>query len=295
MSEFNKYSTDGGATFIDVEDKNAVHWADYRKTGVNNVLPFPYTRASGYISAGVTFTINSDRSVSANNIATGYAGFELVNVTTLQSLISKFGTLRIKACPSGGGANYKVYCRTSGGYIIDEGNGILIPSNATITEGLSIQIVSGYNPNGLTFYPMLLPESVTDFTYVMPGIMTNSDLTKIVQVKSSGNITSAINTLLTNQGISGINCTNSIISSDEQRTFFALWFERSDTTNDINPNIDLSSVFPYDNKYWTGGCVATRDNDTSGMWWIDANSSTLRIRLPKGSSTFIVNGFILNT
>ena len=40
MSEFNKYSTDGGATFIDVEDSNAVHWGDQSKGYVGkNVLP----------------------------------------------------------------------------------------------------------------------------------------------------------------------------------------------------------------------------------------------------------------
>lgn len=39
MSEFNKYSTDGGATFIDVEDSNAVHWADNTILGAKNLLP----------------------------------------------------------------------------------------------------------------------------------------------------------------------------------------------------------------------------------------------------------------
>ena len=40
MSEFNKYSTDGGATFIDVEDSNAVHYGDQSKGYVGKNLVY---------------------------------------------------------------------------------------------------------------------------------------------------------------------------------------------------------------------------------------------------------------
>ena len=45
MSEFNKYSTDGGATFIDVEDSNAVHYGEQSKGYVGKNL-FDYINAA---------------------------------------------------------------------------------------------------------------------------------------------------------------------------------------------------------------------------------------------------------
>lgn len=38
MSEFNKYSTDGGATFINVEDSNAVHWNERKGYVTKNLF-----------------------------------------------------------------------------------------------------------------------------------------------------------------------------------------------------------------------------------------------------------------
>ena len=72
MSEFNKYSTDGGATFIDVEDtngrimseqliRNTVGW-----TGKNKAYPFKSTTNNN-----VTYTVNSDYSVTISTTNAG--------------------------------------------------------------------------------------------------------------------------------------------------------------------------------------------------------------------------------
>ena len=65
MSEFNKYSTDGGATFIDVEDSNAVHWEDNGVFGVKNWLP-PFDNFVATGTTGVTMTDNGDCTVTVN-------------------------------------------------------------------------------------------------------------------------------------------------------------------------------------------------------------------------------------
>lgn len=64
MSEFNKYSTDGGATFIDVEDSNAVHYGDQSKgyVGKNKWI----TDGAIGSGTGISFTRNSNGTVDVS-------------------------------------------------------------------------------------------------------------------------------------------------------------------------------------------------------------------------------------
>ena len=70
MSEFNKYSTDGGATFIDVEDSNAVHWSQAEGYVGKNRNSMPYYASSG-TTHGITKVINADGTININNTTTG--------------------------------------------------------------------------------------------------------------------------------------------------------------------------------------------------------------------------------
>lgn len=97
MSEFNKYSTDGGATFIDVEDTNGrimseqlirdtVGWTRkniLKNTGTNTTIH------------GVAYTVNVDKSVTLNNQASADNSNFVINQFTIPAgvyILSKTGT-----------------------------------------------------------------------------------------------------------------------------------------------------------------------------------------------------------
>ena len=190
MSEFNKYSTDGGATFIDVEDSEAVHYGNQSKGYVGKNL-FINTGKTATVSS-VVFTHNSDDSVGLNNTASATA---IYNVGSVKELSGINQNVILSGCPSGGSTStYSLQIRTlasanviqNGTYLIDNGNGVTFnPSGPLVdTNGnsvsisdlyINIRIGSGEDTTGKTFYPMIRLASVSDSTYE-PYLTPNTDL-----------------------------------------------------------------------------------------------------------------------
>lgn len=152
--------------------------------GAKNLLP---NNAVSKTVNGVTFTVNSDGSVTVNGTASAYAQFDLSS-----DIEYKEGKYILNGCPSeGGSSTYVIWVRntaiTTG--ITDAGSGATLNVTNVDTFKASIIVYSGATVNDLTFYPMLRLASITDDTYV-PYSMTNRELTD--RLTANANLGTAI-------------------------------------------------------------------------------------------------------
>ena len=176
MSEFNKYSTDGGATFIDVEDSNAVHWSDNAILGAKN---FMFTTQTTHTTNDGTWTIDKETGViTASGTPTGYSD---TNFTfPLTPGIYRIGKIE-------NGVNI-----TWGGYELHKNGQTIYTYAPNLTDGqvidltsydfdeisMSVKRLSNNVAISGTIYPMLRLSTDTDDTYA-PYTMTNRELTKL--------------------------------------------------------------------------------------------------------------------
>lgn len=134
------------------------------KTGVKNLIPFPYTTQSGYTQAGITFTVENDGGITLNGTSTGWCYFTCVRKNFGQSFNSINAT---------GNGTYKA---------------ILIGTESAANRvylgyyqnSLSVQVTVAPNVtiDNLTVYPMICYEeeiNVTDFELYAK---TNRELTE---------------------------------------------------------------------------------------------------------------------
>ena len=172
MSEFNKYSTDGGATFIDVEDSNAVHYGEQAKGYIGkNLLK---NNASTTTISDVTFTVNSDGSVTINGTASANITSFFIN----SNMTLKAGSYWLTGNPSGiTGTSYGLrIANTSYSVNTFFEQGKILTLNQDYSDlRIDIRIPSGQVINNLTFYPMIRLSSIPDSTYE-PFLTPNTDL-----------------------------------------------------------------------------------------------------------------------
>ena len=153
---------------VPVEIKSAK--ADFRCTG-KNLIPYPYSDGTSKTSNGITFTVNSDGSVTANGTATGESIFTLrqggASLNSTNNIkVHPDKNLVLSGCPSGGSPNnYMIQVSLTNGTNIwanvwgDRGEGksfSFIPSVGYYNIAIiRIVIASGVTANNLTFRPML--------------------------------------------------------------------------------------------------------------------------------------------
>jgi len=131
--------------------------------GGKNLLPF--TGATTTIN-GVTFTVNSDGTVTANGTATSDAAFLYWDKNTFGGKCLQPGSYILNGCPSGGGnSTYRIASNGFSGWA-DIGNG----SNNTIVEAMNqtnivIVVSSGTTVSNLVFKPMIRLATETDATF----------------------------------------------------------------------------------------------------------------------------------
>lgn len=123
-----------------------------------NFLKRPYV--SGTMTTnGITFTLNSDGTITANGTATALAQFTCARDNATEGLYLPAGTFTLSGCPAGGGPN-KYYVRAIGNTYgldaTDYGSG----ATGTVVGGRSstgvvIRIASGYTANNLIFKPQI--------------------------------------------------------------------------------------------------------------------------------------------
>ena len=136
---------------------------DLSKYPSANLIPFPYTSKSQTIN-GITFTINSDGSVTLSGSWTGpessISDFSLCSPFSLP-----VGNYFLSGCPSGGGSySYRIFLFFSGAssiYISDTGSGISFSVTESISYNLVIRIGSDIGTvDNLVFYPMINQGSI---------------------------------------------------------------------------------------------------------------------------------------
>ena len=140
-----------------------------------NYMPANYYDGLLKTTNGITFTVNSDGSITANGTATANANFFMsYDVEKIPE-----GEYILSGCPEGGSnSTYRLRVANGSSSVLasDEGNN----ANLTITNELSeiglrmyCTVISGTTANNLTFYPMIRLSSVADRTYYKPQAETN--------------------------------------------------------------------------------------------------------------------------
>lgn len=117
-----------------------------------NLIPYPYTDTTKTLN-GITFTVNSDGSVTVSGTATAQAYFKLQ-----QSFSLKKGQYFFSGCPTGGaGGTYSLYLGTADYtfYKADVGNGIYINAESDKTVSIVINIAKDTTVENLVFKPQL--------------------------------------------------------------------------------------------------------------------------------------------
>ena len=117
----------------------------------------------------VTFTVNSDGSVSLSGISSTEVNFYIYSGFAFP----KTGTYKLSGCPSGGSTNtYRLFATNYGG---DTGSGLTINvTNTSTTASIRINIKSGVDTSGLVFKPQIeVGSTASDYTpYVAPTVST---------------------------------------------------------------------------------------------------------------------------
>lgn len=133
--------------------------------------------ATTKISNGITFTVNSDKTVLADGTNDTSANSSLViNIYDLSP-----GTYILNGCPSGGASNtYRLAIQETGSYSIlgsiDIGNGSgEFTIDTTTNVQIAIFIQKGLMVNNLLFKPMLRKATIADDTYEQYGASPSPD------------------------------------------------------------------------------------------------------------------------
>ena len=155
---------------------------------------------------GVTFTVNSDKSITCNGTATANIIFAIS--VKLNANINYI----LNGTPENGGVEtYRIDLRTASysvyNNIIDNGNGAIFTVQENGTYLVSIRIASNYNCNNLTFYPMIRLATIEDDTYepYIEPTTTNIYLDEPIEVNESKELSD------TNVNIPTINGINTLL------------------------------------------------------------------------------------
>ena len=147
--------------------------------------------------AGITYTVNEDKSVTVNGTATESNDFAIV-LTEDQITIPK-GNYVLSGCPSGGSesgyslliGNYENNTYTRLG--IDYGNSANISFDKETLMYCIIRIQKGITVNNLVFKPMIRKATITDSTYepyqFTQATIPFTDSLRGIKVTSGGNYT----------------------------------------------------------------------------------------------------------
>lgn len=159
--------------------------------------------ATTKISNGITFTVNSDKTVNVNGTNDTSANSSLI--------INRYdlspGTYILNGCPSGGASNtYRLAIQETGSYSvlgsIDIGNGSgEFTIDTTTRVQIAIFIQRGLTINNLLFKPMLREATIADDTYEQYGASPSTDYLSKIENLEGENICPSLNTTRTINGV----------------------------------------------------------------------------------------------
>ena len=144
-----------------------------KTVATENLIPYPYAETTKTAN-GVTFTVNSDGSVTVNGTATSDADFMLLR-GPIQSYSESYF---LSGCPTGG-SDTTYYISESFTASKDTGNGVVL-NNLPSDQAWRIVIKSGTTVNNLVFRPMLnAGTEAKPYSKWFPGLK-NASFEKIV-------------------------------------------------------------------------------------------------------------------
>ncbi|MCM1528598.1 MAG: hypothetical protein NC093_01215 [Alistipes sp.] len=158
---------------------------------------------------GVTFTVNTDGSLSANGTSTADTEV-IINDWTDFPQNMKNNNMIITGCPSGGsGSSYRIAVHSKknasesySGLGADTGEGFVFNTSNQFVR-IILRIGKNITMNGLTFYPMLRYANITDSDYepYKPSVNERLAALESASVMSSNSTDSdhAQNTIYTNE------------------------------------------------------------------------------------------------
>lgn len=159
--------------------------------------------ATTKISNGITFTVNSDKTVNVNGTNDTSANSSLI--------INRYdlspGTYILNGCPSGGASNtYRLAIQETGSYSIlgsiDIGNGSgEFTIDTTTNVQIAIFIQKGLTINNLLFKPMLRKATIADDTYEQYGASPSPVYPSEIENLEGENICPSLNTTRTINGV----------------------------------------------------------------------------------------------
>lgn len=198
FSQFERYATKtalddkvGTANFTTDRDRQETEIGVVANAGAKNLLDYTFSingDTNARISNGVTFTINTDGSISTSGTASA-----LITSTWIKmNYVVPSDPVILSGCPAGGANNtYRIDILDGNqmGSVVaaDYGNGVLIKSSM-FTNGIGlirIRIANGQNADGLVFKPMIRRAEITDSTYV-PYAPTNRELYEMILALQNG-------------------------------------------------------------------------------------------------------------
>lgn len=148
--------------------------------GAKNLFP---NEAVSATSSGITFTVNSDGTVSVSGTATAnaYITFPIISL--------KKGTYILSGCPDINQSETKAFLYIGSLSVFDYGSGAKFTlSSDNDNINLAIRVNAGVSfSSAITFKPMIRLASIADDTYE-PYSMTNQELTPIAQAVSNRNL-----------------------------------------------------------------------------------------------------------
>ena len=190
MPNTSKFSPDGGLTIYDLKDTNGRNMSEelIRDTVGWTGKNIPYYDLSTlkaintdgtwndnvYTYRGVTFTVNTDKSISTQGTSTGAIYFELVKNVSLENIlpVSRLTEYTLTGCPSGGdGSTYFVRFlnTTKSDYSFDDFGNSRTKNISSWGSTDNIRFHIGINPNtnvdGQTYYPMIRDTRISNATY----------------------------------------------------------------------------------------------------------------------------------
>lgn len=137
------------------------------KNGVKNLL---HNTATSGSQKGVTYTVNSDGTVTTSDSTTS----NYFSVTIGTFTFEQGKTYYITGCPMGGSTSGFSITNTGATYFYDTGNGATVVGDGQTRTIVIYVDRSGTNMDGLTFKPMI--REIGDDTY-QPYAMTNAEIT----------------------------------------------------------------------------------------------------------------------
>lgn len=144
---------------------------------------------------GVTFTVNSDGTVTANgtNNSTSSATFVLMPYQEADKIPN--GSYRLTGCPSVGSSttyDLRWYLYSPGKSAYDTGNGAVVEKNGTATGsgGIAIVVKAGQTVDNVVFKPMLCTaEDHAASDAFVPYVPTMLELYQMIQALQTGGTT----------------------------------------------------------------------------------------------------------